>query len=130
MIFIDTSVWVQFFRGKDSVLIQELRLLLDRDVAALSVVSWLELLSGVRAQEKPRLSRVLSALPRYFPKEKTWLRVESWIEEGVRKGQRFSATDLMIASIAVDQEGLIWSLDSDYARMENLGFIRRYRVGG
>ncbi len=126
MIFIDTSIWIQYFRGRDPLLIQSVHELLDQDKVALSVMVWLELLSGVRQTEIQHLKRVLSALPKFFPSETSWSRLETWVEQGLRRGQRFSATDLLIASIAVDTHSKLWSLDSDYQRMQKLGFLTLY----
>lgn len=126
MIFVDTSVWIQYFRVKDSKIVENLHQLLESDRVALSVMVWLELLSGATQNELPRLKRVLSALPRYLPSEETWIRIERWVEAGLKKGQRFSATDLLIGSIVVDQNAKLWSLDLDYKRMEKLGFLELY----
>ena len=123
MIFVDTSVWIQYFRGGNPKLTETLRNLLDQDEVALPAIVWLELLSGARQVELLRLKRVLSALPHYFPSQVTWVRIEAWIEKGINHGQRFNATDLLIASITVDHKGKLWSLDSDYVRMKKLGFL-------
>jgi predicted nucleic acid-binding protein len=124
MIFVDTSIWIEYFRGKNPRIVEHMRDLLDQDQVALASIVWLELLSGASKIEMPHLKRVLSALPRFYPNEAVWQRVEEWIFEGIKKGQRFSATDLLIASTAAEQDSKIWSLDFDYKRMNKLGFIK------
>ena len=50
MTFVDTSVWINYFKGKDRILVQKLDFLLDEDQVALAVPVWMELLSGARNQ--------------------------------------------------------------------------------
>jgi predicted nucleic acid-binding protein len=126
MIFIDTSVWIQYFRVNDPKLNETLYHLLDTNQAALSSLVWLELLSGATQKELPRLKRVLSALPRFQPLESTWSRIEQWIIDGTKKGQRFGVTDLLIASTAREHHSKLWSLDTDFKRMEKLNFINLF----
>ena len=72
----------------------------------------------------PRLRRVLSALPLFVPSTEVWPAIERWVEASVARGQRLGEADLLSASIAAENEGEIWSLDGDFARMARLGFVR------
>ena len=56
----------------------------------------------------------------------TWKEIERWIEIAVRSGQRFGITDLIIAAIAVEQNGRIWSLDSDFTRLSHLELVELF----
>ena len=126
MIFVDTSIWISYFRGADLSLIAKLNTLLDEDRVALAAPVWLELLSGVKNSESGMLRRVLSALPRYYPVLDTWKKLDDWIGEGLKKGQRFGSMDLLIACIVKQEEGHLWSLDADFARMAKLRFVELY----
>ena len=53
--------------------------------------------------------------------EQTWNRIDSWLEVSRAAGKRFGFADLLIAAIAVDHDGQIWSLDDDFVRMANIG---------
>ncbi|MBI4925329.1 MAG: PIN domain-containing protein [Bdellovibrio sp.] len=123
MIFIDTSVWIDFFKGKDTSLVNHLRNLLDQGCVALAMPVWIELLSGATNTDLGRLRRVLSALPRYYPKDLTWSTVEKWIEKAAVAGQRFAAVDLLIGAIVAEHGSQIWSLDRDFYRMKTLKFL-------
>ncbi len=123
MVFIDTSVWIEFFRGKSKT-VQALSTLLDERQVALATPVWLELLNGAKKSELITLARVLSALPRYTPSDATWNTCEQWVEVAVTKGKRFGIPDLLIAATCSQHDGALWSLDKDFHQMNTLGFVK------
>jgi tRNA(fMet)-specific endonuclease VapC len=123
VIAVDTSVWIDFFRGRQPVA-DRLALALDRDELALPVPVRIEILSGARRAERPRLARLLSALPVLFPSDETWHLVESWASTGAAAGHRFGVADLLVAAIAAENDCAIWSLDADFGRLARLGLVR------
>jgi predicted nucleic acid-binding protein len=127
LILVDSSVWIEFFRGRNKNVGYELQHLLDSDEVILAAPIRIEILSGCSKKTLSRLRKLLSALPLYYPSESTWKRIEGWIETAVTAGQKFGMGDLLIASIAVDQDSLLWSLDSDFERMETLDWLEMYR---
>ena len=126
MIVVDTSVWVAALRKAESPQARVLAMLLDADEVALAVPVRIELLSGASASDRPRLRRVLSALPVLYPTPDTWALVDGWIERAARAGQRFGFGDLLIGALASESGALVWSLDGDFARMESARLIDRY----
>jgi predicted nucleic acid-binding protein len=122
VIAVDTSVWINFFRGRAPAA-ERLPLLLDQDEVALPVPVRIEILSGARKAERPRLDRLLSALPILHPTRETWQRVEDWVTIGGASGHRFGVGDLLIASLAAENGYALWSFDSDFARMARLGLV-------
>jgi len=60
------------------------------------------------------------------PTEETWAPLPGWIQQAAKAGERFSLTDLLIASLATGIGGLVWSLDADFVRMEHLKLVSRY----
>jgi predicted nucleic acid-binding protein len=128
VIVVDTSVWIEALRKGDSAQAQTLRLLLDSDEAALAVPVRVELLGGAPTAQRPALRRALSALPVLYPSDDTWTLVDRWIEEAGNAGERFGAGDLLIAAMARETGSLVWSLDSDFLRMERLGFVPLYEA--
>ena len=122
-VFVDTAVWIDFFRSKSGSVHEPLRALLDEDRVVLAAPVRVELLAGVRAADAPRLRRVLDALETLRPTDATWQRMEEWALHGSERGQRFGVGDLLVAAIAADWQGSLWSLDRDFERMAKLGFV-------
>jgi len=122
VIAVDTSVWVDFFRGRQP-LGDRVSELLDRDQVALPVPVRVEILSGARRAERPRLARLLSALPLLLPTDATWRQIETWVTTGAAAGHRFGVADLLIAAIAAENDCAVWSEDADFARLARLGLI-------
>ncbi len=122
MIAVDTSVWIDFFRGRSSI-VERLSGLLDRDEVALPVSVKIEILSGARKSEVSQLERVLAALPILYPTEHLWKLLEKWVTAGAAAGQRFGVGDLLVAGLAALHGCALWSLDSDFARMASLRMV-------
>jgi predicted nucleic acid-binding protein len=127
VIFVDTSVWIEALRSAESTEAQHLTALLDSSEVALAAPVRIEILSGASNRDNPRLRRVLSALPVFFPRQQTWARMEEWLDLARTAGERFGFADFLIAAIAADHDGEVWSLDSDFARMNSVGLVRIYR---
>jgi predicted nucleic acid-binding protein len=126
VIFVDTSVWVDYFRGRDMAVRAILDRLLDDDLVALAVPVRIELLGGARKEQQRTLVRLLSALPTFPPSEGIWARMERWVLAAGRAGFHFGVGDLLVGAIAVENEGAVWSLDSDITDLQKLGFIKLY----
>jgi len=125
--FVDTSVWVASLRSADGAEAHALSTLLEQGRVALAAPVRVEILTGASNRDRQRLRRVLSALPLYFPTDADWSRIDSWVERAGAAGERFGFADLLIAAIAAGNQGAVWSLDADFARLARLGFISVYR---
>ena len=126
MILVDTSVWVAALRGKAAATARTLTTLLDADEVALPLPVRLELSAGVAQSDRAALMRSLAALPVVMPTDQTWQQVETWVERAARGGHRFGLSDLLVAALADELGGLVWSLDADFQRMSTLKFVRLY----
>lgn len=127
MIVVDTSVWINAFRNQKSAEARHLSELLDNDEVAIAIPIRIEILSGARRSDQPRLSRTLSALPTFYPSAATWQRIEGWLGTIKNAGDWFGVGDLLIAGIGAENHAAIWSLDGDFARMAKLKLIELYR---
>jgi predicted nucleic acid-binding protein len=124
MVVVDSSVWIEFFRGRNPELTEALRQLLDADEVALAAPVRLELLSGASKRDFGRLARLLSALPLLVPEQTLWKKLEGWAARARERGERFGALDLLIAGIADDHGAFVWSRDADFVRLARLGFVK------
>ena len=48
------------------------------------------------------------------------------VERAAASGQRFGFGDLLIGALAAETGSLLWSLDTDFTRMEALHLVRCY----
>lgn len=127
MIVVDTSVWVAARRSPAGDVSATLAGLLDADEVALALPVRLELLAGTAKADRVRFRRAFSALPLLVPSEDTWAPLDDWIARAADKGQRFAVTDLLIARLADEIGGMVWSLDSDFDRLSRLKLVQLYR---
>ena len=126
MIVVDTSVWIEVSRRRSETARRALDSLLDADEVALALPVRLELLAGVSRMDRQALRGGLSGLPVVVPGEETWTLISGWIAGFADKGHRFALSDLVIAALAHEIGALVWSLDADFDRLEQLGVVRRY----
>ena len=124
MIVVDTSVWIAARRRPP--IADVLDQLIDSDQAALALPVRLELLAGLAPRDRKAFHCAFGALVQVVPTEETWAPLRGWIERAAEAGERFALTDLLIASLAHDIGALVWSLDEDFVRLEQLQFVSRY----
>jgi predicted nucleic acid-binding protein len=126
VIVVDTSVWIDAHRRPSGGHAARLMSLLDADEVALALPVRLELVAGVARHDRATLVRGLAALPVLRPTDDTWSLIERWVPLAAEKGRRFALADLVIAALATEVGGLVWSLDEDFAHLERLKFVQRY----
>jgi predicted nucleic acid-binding protein len=124
VIVVDTSVWIAATREPDGTVSTILDGLIDADEACVALPVRLELLSGLGRRDRALLRKGLTGIPLAVPTEGTWHIVERWIESAADAGHRFGVMDLLIAAVAHEVGGLVWSLDKDFERMAALGFVQ------
>jgi hypothetical protein len=123
MILVDTSVWIDFFRGHTVQVKTRLTSLLETDEVAIAAPVRVEILGGVAKQWRRTLTGHLAALLTLEPTSSTWALMERWALRAADEGQHFGVGDLLIAALAAEREAPVWSLDRDFERLERLGFV-------
>lgn len=126
MIVVDTSVWIDAQRRPSGRIAHTLNALLDADEVALPLPVHLELTAGVSRRDRAALLRGLSGLPVIRPTDETWKLIERWVPAAADKGYRFGLSDWLIAALANEIGGMVWSLDEDFAGLERLKLISRH----
>ena len=128
MIVVDTSVWVSVLRSRRSPEAAIFDALIDTDYLLLAAPVRTELFGGTNAASRARLKRALTALPVVYPTDDTWRLMDQWSAMAADRGYHFGMGDLLIAALANESGALVWSLDSDFARMEKLRLVSLYRA--
>jgi predicted nucleic acid-binding protein len=126
LIVVDTSVWIAAPRQK--IVAEVIGQLIEADEVTLALPVRLELWTGVARQDRKAFLRTYGALPQLHPTDDTWRVLPGWIEKARDAGETFTISDLLIASLAQEIGGLVWSLDKDFERMERLGMISLYQL--
>lgn len=126
MICVDTSVWVAALDDGVGPEARHLAELIEADEVVLPAPVRVELLAVASRKEHGLLQARFSALHQAVPDNATWERVEGWVATAVTAGQRFGVADLLIAASAAEHGARMWSLDTDFARMQKLGFVELY----
>jgi predicted nucleic acid-binding protein len=126
MIVVDTSIWIRALRSASGPEAIVLRSLLDADEVALPVVVRSELLMGANTADRKKLIAALKGLPLLCPSDQSWRTIDDWTATTSRAGAAFTVGDLLIGVLTQEIGGLVWSADSDFARMESLKLVDRF----
>lgn len=125
MILVDTSVWADFFRGREPAA-SRLDQLLEANEVAVAGPILTELLRGVRSlKDRERVTAALEGCH--------WLDAPPslWREAGLlgatvgQKGHTVKTLDLLIATIALAHDVALLTLDSDFSHLRKAGIPLR-----
>lgn len=100
--------------------------MLEEDVICISIVTKLELIAGASKKNHSKFSSALNILITYYPELEDWQLIESWVAEAKKDGFHFQLSDLLIASAAKRNDCKIFTLDSDFKRMERYNWIQLF----
>ncbi len=126
MIFIDSSVWIEYFKGNKKDIKSEIYNLLDSNQVALAAPVRIEVLSGTSKKDFQTLNLIFSALPIFYPSRQSWQRIDHCLEIAKHNGLTFGFADLLIAVIVNENKGKLWSFDKDFKPMAKLNFLELY----
>jgi len=99
---VDTTVWVNFFRGRNDTLKDRLGGLIADDRVCMTEIVIFELLRGARSQKEYNLLlKDFSALPALSPDAKAWQTAWETAFLCRQRGLNIPALDTLIASIAI-----------------------------
>ena len=112
MILIDTSVWIEFFMQRDTVVERIRPLLSEQKVVTVEPV-FSELLFGVRnKKEKEIIQSYWQVLPRIDFGRNSMLEAATFANKNDYQSKGIGLMDAIIIKSALDGKHLIWTLDS------------------
>ena len=120
-VLIDTSIWIEFFNRDSSQPGDLLQQLLLEGRAATTGIILTELLQGAKLEKEfEAILSIVSAVPVLEATLETWVQAGR-ISFGLRrKGVTIPTTDLVIATIAIQNECQVFSLDPHFNKIPNL----------
>jgi len=114
-VIIDTSVWVDFFRGLDAGLVEKVSVLLKTGRAAYTGIIALELLNGAKGlKDTEILHDAFDAMQCIKEKEKTFFDAGKMGYGLARKGFTAGTVDLLIAQTAIENNVAILTRDRHF----------------
>ncbi|MBI4690543.1 MAG: PIN domain-containing protein [Nitrospirae bacterium] len=117
-VLIDTSVWIDFFRGKNTELIERVTMLLKLGKAVYTGIIALELINGAKdRKELQTLSDVFGTMERIEEVESTHFNAGMLGYGLARKGHTLGVVDLLIAQIAIENAVALMTSDEHFKVM-------------
>lgn len=119
VLLIDTSAWIDFFRGKQSTVTDAVQLALQLGLARLCGPVKAELLQGVKSKkEKQQLSIVFDAVENLTTLESDWEAAGNGLQALRESGITLPLTDALIASIAIRHKAHVLTLDHHFSHLK------------
>lgn len=121
MVIVDTSVWIEYFKGGHEPARAALRDLIRAEQAALVGVVLAELLQGCRTpKEADTVLSKLAGLRFLETNFTTWKRTGELSASLRRKGITLPLSDLIIAALALEHHCQVYALDPHFERIPDL----------
>ena len=132
MILVDTSVWIDFFRGEKSAQREILHKLIEEEEdIALTEIIITEILQGIKAERDFRKIKThLLRFPIYKPKGlETYLDAAGIYRNCRKKGKTVRKTiDCIIAVICIENDLILLHKDSDFNQIEECTRLKCVKV--
>ena len=114
-ILVDTSVWIDFFRRKDSPVSSKLRQYLERDQTCYTGPIAVELYQGAKTPiETAVIDRLLQTIPYVEMTRAHYHHAGQISYAAARQGRIFSVVDLILAVVAHDEQLKLFTLDGHF----------------
>ncbi len=119
-VLVDTTIWIEFFRGRAKIADHLEMLLMESAVWTCGIVMF-EVLQGIKSEgEKNKILSILATLPYVEMTKKLW-QSAAGLSILVRKnGMNLPLSDIFIAAIAIENDLSIYTLDNHFTQIPNL----------
>jgi len=125
-VLVDTSVWISFFRGADSLPRQFRELLQSQQLVTCGIVI-AELLAGIRdANERESIETGMAGLDYLEMNQSTWSLVGTTLAGLRRAGKTLPISDVILAALAIENDCSVLTFDRLFRSIPS---IRLYRTG-
>jgi predicted nucleic acid-binding protein len=125
MVVVDSTLWIDFFRGSNESGRAALRQLIRAHQAVLTGIVLAEVLQGVRSEQESISVRDQFFSIAYFETTKeTWTEAGSLSAELRRKGLTIPLTDLIIAALAMEHDAEVFTTDPHFEKIPGLKLYR------
>jgi predicted nucleic acid-binding protein len=119
-VLVDTNIWIEFFRPRSEYGRLVENLLTDNAVWTCGIVMF-EVLKGIRSEEeKSKILSIFEILPYTEMKKPLWSKASELSVYLRKKGLNLPNSDIFIATIALEQNQYIFTLDKHFNQIPNL----------
>jgi predicted nucleic acid-binding protein len=120
-VIIDTSAWIDFFRGRDSRERDMVRRLIQSGEAVIVGIVYAELLRGTRTEsEVSNLEADLDALPFLDTDRDSWKQTGQLMSELQKQGNSIPFQDAVIAALALQHDMPVLTRDRHFSRVDGV----------
>ena len=125
MVVVDSTLWIDFFRGSNEPGRAALRQLIRAHQAVLTGIVLAEVLQGCRTPgEANTVLDHVSALPFLEMNFSAWRRAGELSSGLRRKGTTIPLTDLIIATLAMEEDAEVFTTDPHFQKIPGLKLYR------
>jgi len=119
-ILVDTTIWIEFFRQGSKIGESLEGLLMENGVWTCGIVLF-EILQGIKSEgEKSKILILLSGLPYVEMTKALWERAAVLSASLRKSGVSLPLSDIFIATIAIENDLSVFTLDNHFAQIPNL----------
>ena len=120
-VLVDTSVWIQYFNRLDSKPGKSVEGLLREGKIVGTGIVLTELLQGAKIEKEfNAILESMAALPFLETTQNTWIKAGRISYTLRRSGITIPITDLIIASLALEHDCLIFTLDPQFKKIPDI----------
>ncbi|HDZ23837.1 MAG TPA: PIN domain nuclease [Desulfobacteraceae bacterium] len=120
-VLVDTSIWIEYFNHRQSENGETVEDLLRKGRVVLTGIVVTELLQGAKLKnEFDAILNSILALPFLDATLNTWIEAGRIFYSLRKKGVTIPTTDVVLASLAKENQCLLFSLDSHFERIPGL----------
>lgn len=120
-IIVDTSAWIEYFNKPDSGVGNAVDLILREGKAVIGGIILTELLQGAKIlKEFDAIMESMLSLPLLETRLNTWVKAGRISFELRRKGITIPTTDLIIAALALENNCMVLTLDSNFYKIPKI----------